>query len=211
MITRLDTYVGRLLDLLVQLRLDRNTLVIFTSDNGPHRESSHQLDRFQPSGPLQGLKRSLKDGGIRVPCIAWWPGRVGAGRASGHVAYFGDWFATACELAGAPLPYGLDSVSIVPELLADGRSQPVHEFLYWEFHEGGFSQAALYQGRWKGIRDGPPAAPLALYDLRSDVAEKTDLASHRPDLVARIEAYLRTARSDSPDWPVPPATASTRP
>ena len=209
MITRLDGYVGRLLEHLTQLDLARNTLVIFTSDNGPHNESSHNLARFRPSGPLNGTKRSLTEGGIRVPCIAWWPGRVKAGRESGHVAYFGDWFATACELAGVTasgdsdsrIPAGLDSISFVPELLADGRAQSSHESLYWEFHEGGFSQATLYQGRWKAIRERKLDAPIALYDLRGDIAEKTNLAAQHPDLITKLDAYLKSARSESTDWP----------
>jgi arylsulfatase A-like enzyme len=201
MITRLDGYVGRLLDHLNQLGLAQNTLVIFTSDNGPHNESSHHPARFQPAGPLRGFKRSLTDGGIRVPCLAWWPGNIAPGRESAHVAYFGDWFATACDLAGLPTPAGLDSLSFVPALLADGRPQPTHEFLYWEFHEGGFSQATLYQGRWKGLRQRNANAPLALYDLQSDIGEQHNLAAQHPDLVARLEAYLNTARTDSPDWP----------
>ncbi len=194
MITRLDGYVGRMLAQLGQLGLAPNTLVIFTSDNGPHNESSHTLARFQPSGPFRGIKRSLTDGGIRVPAIAWWPGTVRAGRESGHVAYFGDWFATACELAGAPIPSGLDSISFVPELLARPGGQPAHEFLYWEFHEGGFSQAALYAGRWKGIRSGRPEAPIVLYDLQQDVGEKTNVAGAQPEIAARISAYLAGPR-----------------
>lgn len=202
MITRLDSYVGRLLELLQRLHLARNTLVIFTSDNGPHNESSHHPDRFQPAGPLRGFKRSLTDGGIRVPCLAWWPGHVPAGRVSSHPAYFGDWFATACELAGARVPDGLDSLSFVPELLANGEGQARHDYLYWEFHERGFSQAALYQGRWKAIRERRTDAPLVLYDLHEDVGEQEDLAARHPDLVAKLDAYLKTARSESADWPV---------
>jgi arylsulfatase A-like enzyme len=207
MITRLDGYVGRLLEELKRLGLAEKTLVVFTSDNGPHNESGHNLARFQPSGPLSGIKRSLTDGGIRVPCIAWWPGHVQAGRETNHVAYFGDWFATACELAGTRAPAGLDSISFVPQLLSPAAEQPTHEFLYWEFHERGFSQAALYCGRWKGIRERSLSAPLALYDLQTDIAEKVDVAALHPEIVAKIEAYLKTARSDSPDWPAkePPA------
>jgi arylsulfatase A-like enzyme len=201
MITRLDGYVGRLLDQLTQLDLARNTLVIFTSDNGPHNESSHHPERFRPSGPLTGMKRSLTEGGIRVPCIAWWPGHVPAGRETGQVAYFGDWFATACELAGAQTPSGLDSISIVPTLLSDGRPQPSHDFLYWEFHERGFSQATLYQGRWKAIRNGSLDAPLALYDLQTDIAEQNDIAKEHPDLTRQLNDYLNGARSESQNWP----------
>jgi arylsulfatase A-like enzyme len=198
MITRMDSYVGRMLAHLRNLGLAENTLVIFTSDNGPHNESNHDLSRFQPSGPLNGIKRSLTDGGIRVPAIAWWPGTVRPG-VSGHVAYFGDWFATAAELAGATAPEGLDSISFAPTLRGGG-DQRAHEFLYWEFHERGFSQAALYQGRWKGIRERSLSAPVALYDLREDIGERTDVAARHPEIAARIDAYLKTARSDSPDW-----------
>lgn len=201
MITRLDSYVGRLLEQLRRLGLAENTLVIFTSDNGPHNESSHHLERFQPAGPLSGIKRSLTDGGIRVPAIAWWPGHVKPGAVTGHVAYFGDWMATAAELAGVDLPGHADSISFVPTLLGQPSGQKQHEFLYWEFHERGFSQAALYQGRWKGIRQHSLSAPVALYDLKNDIAEKSDVAKEHPEIAARIDAYLKTARSESPDWP----------
>jgi len=200
MITRLDSYVGRMLDQLQALGLAGNTLVIFTSDNGPHNESKHDLTRFHPAGPYSGLKRSLTDGGIRVPCIAWWPGKVRPGRESAHVAYFGDWMATAAELAGARVPPDLDSISFVPTLLGREGEQPAHEFLYWEFHEGGFQQAALYRGRWKGLRSGAPDAPVRLFDQQNDVAEKQDVAGGHPEIAARIGAYLSTARRDSPDW-----------
>lgn len=200
LVTRLDSYVGRMMNHLRLLGLDRNTLVIFTSDNGPHDEAGHNLDRFQPSGPFSGIKRSLTDGGIRVPCIAWWPGRISAGKVSGHVGYFGDLMATAAELAGVAPPPGINSVSLVPTLLDCGREQPAHEFLYWEFHEGGFKQAALYQGRWKGIRSGAPDAPVRLYDLQTDPAEKTDMAAASPDIAERLSAYLQVARSPLPGW-----------
>jgi arylsulfatase A-like enzyme len=200
MISRLDGHVGRLLDDLKKRGLAENTLVIFTSDNGPHDESGHDLERFDPNGPLTGTKRSLTDGGIRVPCIAWWPGKIKAGVVSDHVGYFGDWMATAAELAGAELPPERDSISFVPALLGNIGSQMSHEFLYWEFHEGGFKQAALYQGRWKGIRAGNPDAPVALYDQKKDIAELTDVAARHPDIAEKIGDYLKTARLDSPDW-----------
>jgi arylsulfatase A-like enzyme len=200
MITRLDSYVGRMMDHLKSLGLAEKTLVIFTSDNGPHNESKHDLTRFQPSGPFTGTKRSLTDGGIRVPLIAWWPGKVRAGGESAHVGYFGDWMATAAELAGAPLPADRDSLSFAPTLLGRAGEQTAHEFLYWEFHEGGFKQAALYRGRWKGIRSGGPDARVVLYDQQNDVAEKTDVAAQHPDIAQKIGAYLQTARSESADW-----------
>lgn len=200
MISRLDGYVGRMLDKLRELGLAENTLVIFTSDNGPHNESNHNLARFEPAGPLSGIKRSLTDGGIRVPFIAWQPGRVVAGSESDHVGYFGDWMATAAELAGASVPPGCDSLSFAPTLSGQPGEQKQHEFLYWEFHEGGFKQAALYQGRWKGIRSGAPDAPVALYDQQNDLAETKDVAAEHPEIAAKIGAYLASARSDSPDW-----------
>ena len=210
MITLLDSYVGRLLEELKKQGLAEKTLVIFTSDNGPHDESNHDLTRFSPAGPYSGIKRSLTDGGIRVPCLAWWPGRVPAGVESAHVAYFGDWMATAAELAGAKLPEGRDSVSFVPTLLGQTTAQAKHEFLYWELHERGFSQAALYQGRWKGIREPSVTAPLALYDQHHDPAEKTNVAAEHPDIVAKLAGYLQTARSESADWPIKTPAAGAR-
>ncbi len=200
MITRLDGYVGRMLAELQRLGIAENTLVVFTSDNGPHNESNHDLKRFEPSGPLTGIKRSLTDGGIRVPFIAWWPGKVKAGAESAHAAYFGDWMATAAALSGATPPANIDSISFAPTLLGDAAAQKKHEFLYWEFHEGGFKQAALYDERWKGIRTGGPDAPVALYDQQNDIAEKTNVAAQHPEIAEKIGAYLKTARTPSPDW-----------
>lgn len=199
MITRLDSYVGRMLERLQKLGLAEKTLVIFTSDNGPHNESKHNLTRFQPSGPFTGIKRSLTDGGIRVPFIAWWPGRVKPG-VTDHVGYFPDFLPTAAELAGAPAPERTDGLSLVPLLAGRPQEQKTHEFLYWEFHEGGFKQAALYQGRWKGLRSGGPEAPVKLYDQRKDIAELNDVASAHPEIAAKIGAYLKTARTELPDW-----------
>jgi arylsulfatase A-like enzyme len=126
------------------------------------------------------------------------------------VAYFGDWFATAVELAGGRPPAGLDSVSFVSTLRGKEREQARHEFLYWEFHERGFTQAALYQGRWKGIRERSLTAPLALYDLQNDIAEKTNVAARHPEIVARLEAYLKTARLPSTDWEPKEAPAAAK-
>jgi arylsulfatase A-like enzyme len=200
MITRLDGYVGRMLAKLRETGLAERTLVIFTSDNGPHNESRHDLARFNPAGPLTGIKRSLTDGGIRVPMIAWWPGKVRPGMVTDHVAYFGDWMATAAELAGTKTPDGCDSISFVPTLMGLSDAQPRHEFLYWEFHEGGFKQAALYQGRWKGLRSSRPDAPIVLYDLQADIAERANVASGHPEIVEKIARYLQHARTESTDW-----------
>lgn len=200
MITRMDSYVGRLLATLNKLELAHNTLVIFTSDNGPHNEASHNLKRFEPSGPLTGIKRSLTDGGIRVPGIAWWPGTIKAGQSTDHVAYFGDFMATAAELAGVSLPPERHSISFAPTLFGKNTNQKNHDFLYWEFHEGGFRQAAIYKGRWKGIRTGSLDSPVALYDLHTDIGEKQDVAMKYPEIADRIGKYLETARTDLPEW-----------
>lgn len=199
MITRIDSYVGRMLDQLELLGLAENTLVIFTSDNGPHNESKHNLERFNPSGPYTGIKRSLTDGGIRVPFIAWWRGTVKPG-VTDHTGYFPDWFPTAAELAKAETPEGLDGISLVPLLTGKADEQKKHEFLYWEFHEGGFKQAALFDSRWKGIRQGGPDTPVKLYDQQNDVAELTDVAAQHPDIAEKISEYLKTARTPLAEW-----------
>jgi arylsulfatase A-like enzyme len=199
MITRMDSYVGRMLGELKTLGIAERTLVIFTSDNGPHNESNHNLRRFEPSGPYTGIKRSLADGGICVPCIAWWPGTVKPGGETGHEATFADWMATAAQLAGTAVPPGCDSLSFVPALLGE-KGQLKHDFLYWEFHEGGFRQAALYQGRWKGLRSGAPDAPVALYDQLNDVAETNNVAAQNPEIAKKIGDYLSGARTASEDW-----------
>ena len=156
--------------------------------------------RAQWTGPFSGIKRALTDGGIRVPMIARWPGRIEAGRVTGHAGHFADLMPTAAELAGAPAPAGTDGISLLPVLIGDMEKQKSHEFLYWEFHEGGFKQAALYQGRWKGIRSGGPDAPVRLFDTGKDPAEKDDVAMANPEITAKIGAYLKTARTESPDW-----------
>jgi arylsulfatase A len=198
MVTRMDGQVGRLVDLLRTRGLDRNTLVLFTSDNGPHQEGGARPAFFNSSGGLRGIKRDLYEGGIRVPMIAWMPGTVPAGRVSDQVWAHWDMFPTLAELAGATSPRGLDGLSMVGALRGDSR-QPSHDFLYWEFHERGFQQA-VRMGNWKAVRL-KAGGPLELYDLAADPAESTDVAAQHADVVARIERYLDTARTPSERWP----------
>ncbi len=201
MITRMDADVGALLAKLRELGLDQNTLVLFSSDNGPHREGGNDPAFFRSSGPFRGIKRSLTDGGIRVPTIARWPGTIRPGTTSDHVWAFWDFLPTACDLAAVPTPAGLDGLSVAPTLT--GRSeQRRHEFLYWEFHEGGFKQAVRH-GKWKAIRQAPGTA-LELYDVVADAGESRDVAAMNPEVVARVETYLRTARTDSAEFPIRP-------
>jgi len=198
MITRMDADIGRLFALLKKLGLDKNTLVFFTSDNGPHKEGGNPPTFFQPSGPLRGIKRDLYDGGIRVPLLARWPGKIKAGSISEHVGYFGDLMATAAELVAVKLPAGLDSISFAPALL--GQPQRQHEYLYWEFHEGGFKQA-IRMGNWKAVRLGVNK-PIELYNLKSDLGEQHDIAAQHPDLIERFTKLFAAARTDAPNWPV---------
>ena len=199
MITRMDRDIGRLFDKLRELGLDENTLVFFTSDNGPHQEGGGNPFFFQSSGGLRGFKRSLHEGGVRVPMIVRWPGHVLADHVNPHVWAFWDVLPTLCDLAGAKTPDGLDGISVLPTLLQKGE-QRKHEFLYWEFHEKG-SQQAVRMGDLKAVRN-KLGAPLELYDLAKDVAEKTDVADQHRDVVNRIETYLKTARTDSELWPL---------
>jgi arylsulfatase A-like enzyme len=211
MVTRMDRDIGDLLAHLKKLGLDERTLVIFTSDNGAHREGGPDYDPafFNVSGPVSGLKRTLTDGGIRVPFIARWPGRIKAGSVSDHVGYFGDMMTTFAELAGAKPPPNLDSISIVPTLLGRG-SQRKHAYLYWEFYEQGVSQALLIEGRWKALRLRTPAAPIQLYDLSNDLAEKNDVAANNLQLVARATELMRTARVDNEHWKLAAAPAGKK-
>jgi uncharacterized sulfatase len=206
MITRMDGRVGELLAQLQRLGIDDRTLVVFTSDNGPHKEGgpAYDPDFFDANGPFSGIKRSLTDGGIRVPFIARWPKAITPGGVSAHVGYFGDMMATFAELAGARPPDGLDSVSLVPALVGRG-AQPKHPYLYWEFYESGFDQAVLLEGRWKGIRLKSPSAPMQVYDLASDPGETTDVAARQPALVERMSAIMREAHVDNEHWKWPAA------
>ena len=198
MITRMDRDIGRLADLLRERGIERDTLVMFISDNGPHQEGGADPQFFKSSGGLRGIKRDLYEGGIRVPMIARWPGVIPAGRVSDHVWGHVDVLPTLADIAGAKIPAGLDGVSMARALR--GEAQPTHEFMYWEFHERGFQQA-VRMGKWKAVRLKKDA-PLELFDLAADPREERDVAATHPDIVAKIEAYLRTARTESARWPV---------
>jgi uncharacterized sulfatase len=202
MITRMDADIGQLLDDLRELGIAERTLVFFSSDNGPHNEAGHNLDRFHPSGSLRGTKRALYEGGIRVPAVAWWPGTIAPGTSSDHIGYFGDWMATAAELSGAELPDNLDSISLVPTLKGDrDAQQQQHEYLYWEFYEQGGRQA-VRMGDWKAVRQPMFSGSMELYDLSSDLGEETDLAGQYPEIVARAAEAMDEAHTPHPNWQV---------
>ncbi len=200
MITRMDADMGRLIKKLGQLGIDENTVVMFTSDNGPHNEGGHDPKRFDPSGPLQGMKRDLYEGGIRVPMIVRWPGTTPAGTVSDHIGYFGDLMATAAELAGVESP-ALDSVSFAPTITGQPEEQKQHKYLYWEFYERGGKQA-VRSGKWKAIRIPMFDGKTELYDLSQDLAEANDIAGDRLDLVTKMEAMMDEAHTPHPNWQV---------
>jgi uncharacterized sulfatase len=199
MITRMDADVGRLLDLLTELDIAGDTLVMFTSDNGPHDEGGHATERFDPSGPLRGMKRDLYEGGIRVPFIVWQPGTVPAATISDHVGYFGDLMATAAEVAGIEPPQGLDSISFLPEVTDHPDRQRDHEYLYWEFYERGSAQAVV-AGHWKAVRKPMHTGEIELYDLSSDLGESASVAADHPDLVNTMAVRMDEAHTDHPNW-----------
>jgi arylsulfatase A-like enzyme len=194
MVTRLDAGVGRIMALLARLGIDQSTIVFFTSDNGPHKEGGHDATFFESSGAVRGTKRDLYEGGIRVPMMVRWPGRIQPGATSDAAWAFWDFLPTAAEIAGAKCPGGVDGVSVLPALL--GRPWKGHEYLYWEFYEGGFKQAARL-GDWKAVRKGLQGK-TELYSLRDDLRETKDVADQNPDVVKRAEEVMGAARVDSP-------------
>ena len=204
MVTRLDKQVGDLLAKLKQLGLEQNTIVIFTGDNGPHKEGGYDPAFFNSSGPLRGIKRDLYEGGIREPMVVRWPGHAPAGAVSDHVAYLGDFMATAAEITGVHPPDKLDSLSFLPALLGKTKAQKAHEYLYWEFYEGATSQA-VRMGNWKGVRIPMLTGPIQLFDLSNDLGEQHDVAAAHPDVVERIRKIMDQAHVPSPLWPVNPA------
>ncbi|MCA9082092.1 MAG: arylsulfatase, partial [Planctomycetaceae bacterium] len=201
MITRMDAGVGQLLDLLKELNIDERTVVMFTSDNGPHNEGGHHPERFIPGGPLRGMKRDLYEGGIRVPFIVRWPGTTPAGTVSDHIGYFGDLIATAAELSGQEVPAGLDSISFAPEIRGQHDQQQPHEALYWEFYERGSAQA-VRQGKWKAVRKPMLTGPVELYDLSVDLGEANDVASEHADVVATMRQIMEAEHRDHPNWKI---------
>ncbi|MCB9873363.1 MAG: arylsulfatase [Planctomycetaceae bacterium] len=193
MIRNLDGDVGKVLAKLKELNLDENTLVIFSSDNGPHQEGGHQMPFFDSNGQLQGMKRDLYEGGIRVPMIARWPEHIQPASESSHVSGFQDMLPTLAQLAGVDAP-ATDGLSLVATLLGEGE-QVQHDYMYWEFLEKGGRQAVL-QGKWKGIRldtDKNPNGPIELYDISEDIEEANNIADQYPDIVAKIAAIMRDA------------------
>ncbi len=201
MITRMDEGIGRILSQLEELGLTEETLLIFTSDNGPMPGESF-TDFFDSNGSLRGGKRDLYEGGIRVPMIARWKGTVQAGASSAHISAFWDVLPTLIEVAGGEIPSGIDGLSFLPTLKGQNK-QATHPYLYWEFHEKTGAQA-IRQNHWKAIRNDAitqAGNELELYDLRTDIGETQNVAKQFPEKVAEIEALIEQAHSHSPLFP----------
>ena len=197
MISRLDRDVGRIVDLVDELGLAEKTLIVFTSDNGPITAGGQDPEFFDSNGPLRDLKFTLYEGGIRVPCIARWRGRIAPGVTSPQVSDFADMFPTFVELAGRAAPSGLDGVSLVPTLLGQPERQAQRDLFYWE----AAPQQAIRVGDWKAVRTAQ-GRPLELYHLGRDLGEANDVAAQHPDIVTRLEALMKASRFDSPDFPL---------
>jgi arylsulfatase A len=209
MVTRLDTDVGRLLDLLKELGIDGRTVVFVAGDNGSSFAPASELGRrFDQAQGLRGFKRGMYEGGLRQAGIARWPGQVPAGRVSDEPWAFWDVLPTCAELAGAKVPEGVPVDGLSVAAFLRGGKAPARECFYWELHEGAFIQA-LRTGDWKAVRNGP-GQPLELYDLKADPGESKDLASEKPDVVARLERLMEGARTDSPDWPIKKAAVDKK-
>lgn len=194
MISHLDEGVGQVFAALQRLGVDERTVVFFSSDNGPHAEGGNDPFFFDSNGPLQGYKRSLHDGGIRVPTIVRWPGRVRAGSVSDFPWYFADFLPTVADIAGFDVPDGVDGTSILPALLETGISAG-DRFLYWGGTPG--RAEAVRWGQWKAVREGPDR-PLELFDLSSDIGEELDLSAEHGEIVGEILAYLESAVTELP-------------
>lgn len=198
MITLLDDQVGEIVAKTEELGIADNTLIIFTSDNGAHQEGGADPNFFNSNGQYRGHKRDLYEGGVHVPMIAYWPGKVKAGATTDLISAFWDMVPTFTELVGVAAPENADGISILPTLLGEGE-QAQHPYLYWEFHERG-GRIAVRMGKWKGVRYNvfkEPNRPMELYDLSKDPGEQKDLARMHPEVVQQIAAIMQQARTPS--------------
>jgi len=198
MIQYIDQDVCVLRGLLRQLGIERQTLVLFSSDNGPHQEGGHEVDFFDSNGRLRGWKRDLYEGGVRVPLIACWPGTVPAGQTTDHVCAFQDMFPTLAELAGVQDVPATDGLSMAPVLRGQPERQKRHPHLFWEFHEQG-GKLAVLKDHWKAVRlnaSKNPNGPIQLFDLAQDPSEQTDVSAAHPEVVAEMAQIMQREHVD---------------
>jgi arylsulfatase A-like enzyme len=195
MTSYLDSSVGLVQAKLKALGLDGNTLVLFASDNGPHAEGGQDPAYFDSNGPYRGIKRDGYDGGIHVPFIARWPGKIAAGTTSDWIGYFADFLPTMCELAGYNAPTGIDGLSYLPTLLGKPGQQKAHGYLYWEFNGDGKYWVAARKGKWKGLLNKATGA-FELFDLEQDAGETKNLAAQFPAVADSLKAIFTAAHTD---------------
>ncbi len=197
MIELIDGMVGEVVSKLQETGIDEKTLVVFTSDNGPHQEGGHKADFFDSNGPLRGKKRDLYEGGIRMPMLARWPGKIGAGSSTDHISAFWDVLPTFCDLAQTSTPKGIDGKSFLPTLLGQA-GQEAHEYLYWEFYEAGGKQA-IRKGDWKlvklNLKDPEKVVETELYQMTTDSSEIRNVAGKHLGKVEELEALLQEAHT----------------
>ena len=202
MMTRLDRYVGEIVKLVKEKGIADNTLIIFTSDNGPHKEGGGDPDFFNSNANFKGIKRDLYEGGIRVPFIAYWPGKIRSSVVDKPAALW-DMYPTFLQLAGTPIKINIDGVSLVPTLLNNGK-QKQHEYFYWEFHENDGRQAVRW-GKWKAVKlsvrkNADPQ--IELYNLEKDPGEIKNIAAQNPSIVEKMAKFFSAAHKYDPDWPL---------
>lgn len=205
MISHMDRDIGDIMDRLKSHGLTDNTLVIFTSDNGPTYDRLGGSDSvyFESAGPFEGRKGQLTEGGIRVPLVAQWPDRIKPGQTTDHISAFWDIFPTLCDAAGISTNSEIDGVSFLPCMT--GGKQAEHEFLYWEFPGYG-GQQAVRMGKWKALRRGlhrKPETPFQLFDVTDDPQEANDLASEFPEVIAKVETICKEEHENSDLFPFP--------
>ena len=200
MINKMDNDLALILAELKRQGVDDNTLICFSSDNGPHKEGGANPEYFDSNGALRGAKRDLYEGGIRVPFIMRWPAAIKAGQVSNHVSAFWDILPTLADIAGlSSTMYKTDGISFFPTLTNKESLQKQHPYLYWEFHEAKYSHQAVRKGNWKAVRLDP-AKPIELYNLETDISEKTNVANKYPDVVKEMTHLLNNTRTEHPIW-----------
>lgn len=198
MVTLLDKQVGEIMDKLKKLGLDKNTIVLFSSDNGPHQEGGGDPDYFDSNGPLKGFKRDLYEGGIREPMIVRWPDKISAGTKTNLISAFWDVMPTLSDVAGIKTPEKIDGISFLPTLLGKGN-QKQHDYLYWEFHELG-GRKGIRKGDWKLVKyniKNPKLAKVELYNLSNDIGEKNNVAASNSKIVKELSILMESARTES--------------
>ncbi|NND05320.1 MAG: arylsulfatase [Saprospiraceae bacterium] len=198
MLRLIDQTVGKIESTLTQHRIVENTLIVFTSDNGPHQEGKHNVDFFDSNGKFRGKKRDLYEGGIRVPMIAKWPAKIGAGSITDHLSAFWDVLPTFCDVAQVEIPKDIDGISFLPTLVNNPSNQPEHKFLYWEFYEQGGKQA-IRKDNWKyirlDVRDSTKAIKQELYDLSIDPSESTNIIADHEEMAQSLELLMEQAHT----------------